>query len=121
MKRYVELAPDHWGFETLANSYWQQKQPEKWKETLDESLKHEDFALSHARSRVAIARYFMERKQWAGALPYADAAAETGAAWAMSWLPGLLTSARPAAKNRALDRSGGLATPSWRGDGHSRK
>ncbi|HEY2893179.1 MAG TPA: hypothetical protein VGJ16_03175, partial [Pirellulales bacterium] len=83
-KRYVELAPDHWGFETLANTYWQQKKPEKWKETLDESLKDEDFGLSHARSRVLIANWLMSQKKSDEALPYAEAAAETGAAWAMS-------------------------------------
>jgi tetratricopeptide (TPR) repeat protein len=83
LRHYVELAPDSWGFESLANMYWQQKQPEKWKQTLDESLKHEDFALSHAQARVAIARYLMDRKAWPEAVVYADAAAESGASWAL--------------------------------------
>ncbi|HTM53038.1 MAG TPA: hypothetical protein VL175_03380 [Pirellulales bacterium] len=82
-KRYVELAPDQWGFETLANAYWQQKKPDKWKETLDQSLEYEDFGLAHARSRVMIANWLMSKKHSDEALPYAEAAAATGAAWAM--------------------------------------
>jgi hypothetical protein len=83
LKRYVELSPDQWGYQYLADNYWRQKQPDKWKEALDESLNHEDFALSHAQTQVKLARYFMEKKDWDQALPYAHAAAQTGAAWAM--------------------------------------
>jgi tetratricopeptide (TPR) repeat protein len=83
LKRYVELSPDQWGYQYLADVYWRQKQPDKWRESLDESLNYEDFALSHAQTQVKLARYFMEKKDWDQALPYADAAAQSGAAWAM--------------------------------------
>jgi hypothetical protein len=82
-QQYVAKAPDHWGFATLANTFWKQKQPEKWKQTLEESLNHEDFSLAHARTRVSIAQYHMASGQWAEALPYADAAAQSGATWAL--------------------------------------
>jgi tetratricopeptide (TPR) repeat protein len=83
LRRFLEITPDQWGFAELAKVYLRQNDREKWKETLDESLKHEDFALSHAQTRVSIARYLMNQKKWDEALLYADAAAQTGASWAM--------------------------------------
>ncbi len=83
LRRYVELSPDQWGFAQLADAYRKQKQTDKWQETLEESLKHEDFALSHANTQVKLARHFMGQKNFDKALPYANAAAQSGAGWAM--------------------------------------
>ncbi|HEY4309032.1 MAG TPA: hypothetical protein VGN12_06235 [Pirellulales bacterium] len=83
LQRYIELSPDQWGFGTLADVYWKQKQTDKWQQTLEESLKHEDFALSHANTQVKLARYFMGQQDFHRAQPYANAAAQSGAAWAM--------------------------------------
>ena len=84
LERYIEFSPDQWGYNTLANLYWEQKDTAKWKETLEQSLEQEDFALSHASTRVKLARYHMGRKEWDQAVAYADDAAATGAAWAMT-------------------------------------
>jgi tetratricopeptide (TPR) repeat protein len=54
-----------------------------WLQTLDEYLTQQSAGLEHARVRVELATYFMERKQWDKAIPYAEAAAETYAEWAM--------------------------------------
>ncbi len=83
LARFVELSPDQAGFAWLADVQLKQNDRQKWQETLEKSLAAEDFALSHAKTRSMLARYFMTEKQFDKALPYADAAAETGAGWAM--------------------------------------
>src|SRR5204863_3239188 len=55
----------------------------RWQETLEAFLKEEDTGLTHAGVRVELARYFMAKKEWQRAQPYAEAAAETWAEWAM--------------------------------------
>ena len=67
----------------MADIYKRQGKLGRWKEVLEDSLESEDFALSHARTRVTIAEFHMERGELDQALPYAVAAADTGAAWAM--------------------------------------
>jgi tetratricopeptide (TPR) repeat protein len=83
LERYIAKSPDDWAFEKLADYYLAEGDTDKWLATLDEFLKHEDYALAHARVRVKIANHFMEKGEWEQARPYADAAAETYAAWAM--------------------------------------
>jgi hypothetical protein len=81
---YIQLAPDYWGYDMLAEAYKNQDKIELWQRTLDEYLDNvEDPGLGHANVQVKIARYYMSRKQWAKAQPYADAAAQSWAAWAM--------------------------------------
>ena len=80
----LKLAPDRWGYDTLAEVYKKQGKIDLWQQTLDEYLADvEDPGLEHANVQVKIARYFMSRKQWDKAQPYADAAAQTWAEWAM--------------------------------------
>ena len=67
----------------MANVYKSQGQADKWLATLEEVLRQEDNALDHADVRDTIAREFMKQKKYKEAMPYADAAAESGAAWAM--------------------------------------
>jgi hypothetical protein len=83
LKRFIEWSPDYWAYELLAKNYLAQNKTEQWQQTLEESLTHEDFGLDHANAHVQLARHFMGQKQWAKARPHADAAAESGASWAM--------------------------------------
>jgi tetratricopeptide (TPR) repeat protein len=85
LTRYIKRSPDRWAYQALAACFEQQGDRGRWKQTLDEFLtKTEDSGLDHARVRVQIARDFMRQERWAEALPYAEAAAETWAGWAMS-------------------------------------
>ena len=83
LKRSVEQCPDIKGTRLLAEVYWNKKDYDKWKDALDESLKHEDLGLAHAKVRVDIAKFLLEHDRLDEALSYADDAASTGAAWAM--------------------------------------
>jgi tetratricopeptide (TPR) repeat protein len=83
LRRYIELSPDQFGYDRLAGTYLARKEMDKWQRTLEESLKIEDFALSHAKTNVTLARYFMKQQDFEKALPYADAAAASGAQWAL--------------------------------------
>jgi tetratricopeptide (TPR) repeat protein len=82
-KRSIELSPDSLAYETLAETYRRQNKLDRWKEALEESIKGEDTGLNHAVVRVKIAKEYMRRKDFKAARPYAEAAAETGAGWAM--------------------------------------
>ncbi len=84
LSRYITLSPDAWAYQTLAGNFKAQGQLDRWQETLDEFLnKVEDLGLDHARVRVEIANHYMGLKQWDKARPYAEAAAQTWAEWAM--------------------------------------
>jgi len=85
LTRFIRKSPEAWAYKLMAEVYKDQGDLTKWKATLDEYLaKGEDHGLSHAGVRVEIADWFMDQKRWAEAKPYADAAAETWAGWAMS-------------------------------------
>ncbi len=83
LEKYLKLSPDAWAYEDLADIYLARGDVKQWQATLDECLNHEDFFLSHAQVQQKIAEHFMREKQWATALEYADAAAQSGAAWAL--------------------------------------
>ena len=70
---------------SLAACYEAKGDLDRWKATLDEYLaKTEDAGLEHAKVRVQLANYLMSRGRFAEAKPYAEAAAETWAGWAMT-------------------------------------
>ena len=84
LSRYLKLAPDDfWAYEMLASGYKSRGDIKRWQEILEESLKTEDSGLNHAKARVALADYYMSLGQWAKAEPFAEAAGETWAEWAM--------------------------------------
>jgi hypothetical protein len=84
LKRSIELSPDRWAFEMLAEHYKKKGDKALWKSTLDDFLaRTEDHGLDHARVRVDIANALMAEGRFADARPYADAAAQTWAGWAM--------------------------------------
>jgi tetratricopeptide (TPR) repeat protein len=80
---FVRLSPDYAGYRKLAEIYKGKQDLQQWKAVLDEFLATPSYGLEHARVRVDIARHFMQSKQWEVALPYAEAAAQTYAEWAM--------------------------------------
>jgi tetratricopeptide (TPR) repeat protein len=83
LKRALALSPDRNTNRKLAETYKAQGKMDLWQETLEDYLKGEDTGLDHAQVCVELARYFMARKEWKRAQPYAEAAAETWAEWAM--------------------------------------
>ncbi|MCA1686474.1 MAG: hypothetical protein LC745_10975, partial [Planctomycetia bacterium] len=84
LQRYVRTSPEYWAYEMLANNYQARGDLKRWRETLDEFLeKGENGGLDHAKVRVEIAQHLMGQRRWAEAKPYAEAAAETWAGWAM--------------------------------------
>ncbi len=83
LRRYIDLSPDAWAYRQLAEQFRQAGKIDQWKATLDECLQQPEFGLEHAGLRVNIANYFMDQGQWEQARPYAAAAAETWAEWAM--------------------------------------
>jgi TPR repeat protein len=80
---YVKSSPEYWAFQTLADIYQARGETDRWRETLETFLEHPSYGLEPARVRVTLADHFMERGEWDRAVEYADAAAQTGAAWAM--------------------------------------
>ena len=85
LKRSIELSPDLWAFQDLADLYRKRGDVARSKETLDRFLAQvEDHGLDHAKVRVAIANDLMQSGRHAEAWPYAEAAARTGAGWAMT-------------------------------------
>lgn len=83
LNAYIAVSPDGWAYRALANQYKQANKIDEWLKTLDGFLEQEEFGLEHAQTRVEIANFFMERKEWEKAKPYAEAAAESWAEWAM--------------------------------------
>jgi tetratricopeptide (TPR) repeat protein len=83
LQRAMSASPDKTAYEALAHVYKAQGDMVRWQAILDEYLTQESFGLDHAQVQVEIARYFMSLKHWKKAQPYADAAAETWAEWAM--------------------------------------
>lgn len=85
LTRYIARCPDSWGYSRLADNFKARGDEGRWKATLDESLeKVTDHGLEHASIRVKIAEEFMRQKRWADARPYAEAAAESWAPWAVT-------------------------------------
>jgi tetratricopeptide (TPR) repeat protein len=83
LRRAAELSPDYATSRALAALYKAQGKADQWLRTLEATLNEPDAGLDHAQARVEIARHFMAAKDFERARPYAEAAAETWAAWAM--------------------------------------
>ncbi len=82
--RYVQFSPDQWAYELLAKGFKDQGDMERWQLTLEEFLtKAADNGRSHAQVRVQLADYLMGLGKWDEAWPYAEAAAVSGAQWAL--------------------------------------
>lgn len=82
-KKEIELAPSLDASRALAEVYRDEGNITKWQKTLEAFLEGEDVGLQHAQVRVELSQHFMKAKEFAKAEPYAAAAAQTWAAWAM--------------------------------------
>ncbi|VTR95402.1 tpr-domain containing protein : Uncharacterized protein OS=Singulisphaera acidiphila (strain ATCC BAA-1392 / DSM 18658 / VKM B-2454 / MOB10) GN=Sinac_0893 PE=4 SV=1: TPR_9: TPR_2 [Gemmata massiliana] len=82
-KRLIELSPSGDSFRELAGLYRAAGDETGWRETLEASLKEEDTGLFHAQVRVDLARFYMQKKDFKKAEPYALAAAQSWAGWAL--------------------------------------
>ena len=81
---YVKRWRDSWAYAKLAEIYAKKHDSSRWLEVLERYLEEGGGpALEQAQIRVVLATYYMSQKQWEKARPYAEAAAATGAAWAM--------------------------------------
>ena len=84
LRQYIAVAPDETGYEALATVYRDQKKTDQWLATLKEYLQRgQDYGLQFAQVQVKIANYYMKKRDYRSALPYADAAGQTASAWGM--------------------------------------
>lgn len=83
LRALLDRSKDWWAYEKLAAIQKQQGDLAGWQATLEESLGQPDYGLYHARARVELADHFLQQGDVQKAIPYAEAAAETGACWAM--------------------------------------
>lgn len=88
LERYLEQTPDYWAFEALAKIYLDHNDEAGWLKTLRRAIEAPDYGLSRASYCAEIANHYMDKKDFAGAKPYADAAAGSYSSF------GLLTAAR---------------------------
>jgi tetratricopeptide (TPR) repeat protein len=82
-KLLVKADPDYPSYRVLASVYRATKDHARWKETLDKAIELPTSGLERARVQNDIAVDSLDRFDFQEATTYADAAAETGAAWAM--------------------------------------
>jgi tetratricopeptide (TPR) repeat protein len=83
LKRLLEQDPSEPSFTRLANFYWWEGNEAKYLETLEKFLEQPEKDLTHARVRVRLANYLMGRGRFRQAEPFAVAAAQSHAAWAL--------------------------------------
>jgi len=78
IRRYLNVSPDYDGYEILAKIYKDQDLTDLWLATLKEYLAHgKDYGLQYSNAQEEIANYYMDKRDYKSALPYADTAAQT--------------------------------------------
>jgi tetratricopeptide (TPR) repeat protein len=82
-KRWLDLSPDWEAYLRLAEAKLGEDDESGWRATLESYLLVEDNDLGHARARAALARHYMKKGDFQEAYPFALAAAESGACWAL--------------------------------------
>jgi len=82
-KRVLNIEPSYAAYVRLAAVYKRQSKIDLWRQTMEATLSLPAQGLEHAQTRDLIAKDYMSRKQWKKALPYADAAAQSYAGWAL--------------------------------------
>ncbi|MFA5044015.1 MAG: tetratricopeptide repeat protein [Kiritimatiellia bacterium] len=82
---WADQTRDYSAYYALANNFSRQGQTNEWLATMEDALKNvRDTGLDHADIRIKIALYYMRLGQWLKAVPYAETAAKTWAARAMT-------------------------------------
>jgi hypothetical protein len=79
----MELTPDLFLYRLYADEYKKRGEIDNYVATLEAFLKTEDSGLDHARVRVELANHFLGVKNYRRAQGYAEAAAESGAFFAL--------------------------------------
>ena len=83
----IKQDPSFNNYFRLARIYKLQNNADKFRETYDDYLTTQpDFGLDHARANQEVARFYIRKRQWDAALPYATACASSGASWALDVL-----------------------------------
>jgi len=82
-KLLVRYAPSYAAYRMLASIYQVKEDRAHWKETLEKALELPVEGLEHAQIQDEIARDLMKHLEWAEAVVYADAAAQSYSAWSM--------------------------------------
>lgn len=84
LKRHIKLLPDVSAYQQLAEAYLEQGDLDRWRATFDEFLTTQpEQGLDHTHVRGEIALKLRGYRRWQEALPYAEAAAESGEGWAL--------------------------------------
>lgn len=83
LKSYVALSPDYFAYAQMAQLYQAAGQEDLWLATLEEYVARPNGGLEQSRARVEIAKHYMNKGEIEKAVPYAEAAAESYAAWAI--------------------------------------
>ncbi len=85
LKQVVELEHSSNAYQELAMLYKAQENWDQWVKNMTACLDMPEVSgLGHARIRNLLAKHYMDLGDYAKALPYAEAAAESGAQWAMA-------------------------------------
>ena len=82
-KKCLAINADMKGYFALADCYKKQNKDAQWLDAMKEVLKLPNLGLEQAQVRVAIANFYMAKKEYEKALPFADEAAQSWAEWAM--------------------------------------
>ena len=72
LEKALARSPDRWIFDGLVEVYRKKDQIDRWKKTVNQFLKSQDQNLDHAHATLDLARYMMEKGQYAEARPYAE-------------------------------------------------
>ena len=83
LERYAATCRSAWPYKRLAQIYLDRGDEDKWLEMMEQVLQTPDYALQHTRVEVDIAEHLMADGRFERALPYAESAANSWAAWAM--------------------------------------
>ena len=79
LKKLIELTPEVTHYRALAAVYKQLNETDKYVNTLEDALKVPELGLNQSRVRAQLADHYMDQGDYETALPYAQAAAESGA------------------------------------------
>ena len=85
LEEYIRESPEPWAYEKLADNFKALGKMEDYRAALKKCLEEstDERGLDHARVQVKLAKDLMKQKKWNEARPYAEAAAQTWAGWAM--------------------------------------
>lgn len=82
-EKACQRAPSFAAYTQLSQCYIHLKQDEDWLRTAEAALKLEDHGLNHARFNSMIANYHRRHRDYAKAVPYAEAAGQSYSEWGL--------------------------------------